>query len=92
MSLTTWPKDPNATLDYSVDWSEWLATGESLTCSVWTRSATTLVEENTALTTSVATIWLSGGTVDATYTIANKIGTSGGRIDERTVSIKVLQR
>lgn len=92
MSLTTYPKDPNATLDYSIDWSEWLASAESITCSIWTRSATDLKQENEQLTTSVATIWLSGGSVGAIYTVANKIGTSGGRIDERTVSIKVQQR
>ena len=92
MPLTTFPKDPNATLDYSIDWSNWLASGESLTCSVWTRSSTDLRQSNTSLTTSIATIWLAGGSAGAKYTVANKIGTSGGRVDERTIDIKVLQR
>jgi hypothetical protein len=92
MALTTYPKDPNATLDYSFDWSDWLDSGESLTSSVFTRSATALKETNTDLTTSVATIWLTNGAAGTTYTLANKIGTSAGRIDERTVNIKVLQR
>ena len=92
MALTTFPKDPHATLDYSLDWSEWLAVGESLTCSVWTRSSTDLKEVNTNLTTSIATIWLSGGAAGNIYTVANKIGTSGSRIDERTIAIKVENR
>lgn len=92
MPLTTFSKDPNATLDYSMDWSNWLASGESLTCSVWTRTSTDIVETNTSLTTSVATIWLTGGSAGSTYSIANKVGTSGGRIDERTIDIKVLNR
>ena len=92
MALTTFPKDPNATLDYSIDWSSWLAAGESLTSSTWTRSSTTLQESNTTLTTSIATIWLAGGSAGTKYTVANKIGTTSGRVDERTIDIKVLQR
>lgn len=88
---STFTKDPDANLDYSVDWSDWLATGDTIASSVWT-VPTGLTEgaDNEAL--GIATVYLSGGTAGSDYAVANKITTTAGRIDERTITIMVRQR
>ena len=50
----------------------------------------TLAGESNDLTT--VTVWLSGGTAGVKYDVACRITTTGGRTDERTVSVRVLER
>jgi len=83
-------KDPNATLDYEVDWAKWLGT-DTITASTWAAGAGITVSSSTN-TTTTATVWLSGGTVDTDYTIVNHITTTAGRIDDRTFAIRVQQK
>lgn len=90
-SLGTRYKDPNAKLDYKVDWSLWLTTGDEIASVTWTVPAG-LTNEAVANTTTTATIWLSGGTLDASYDVACKVTTTDGRIDERTFRIYVINR
>lgn len=44
---------------------------------------------NGSKTTSAASVWLSGGVVGRSYTISNRITTTGGRTDSRSIEIKV---
>ena len=80
-------KDPDAVLDYVIDWSAWLGV-DTISTSTWTVAAgiTKVVDTKT---TTTATIWLSGGTAGTSYTVADKIVTAGGRTDERTLTIFV---
>jgi len=86
MAVATFEKDPEANLDYAIDWSEWL--GEDILIdSQW------VVEEGLSLgsdshTDTIATVWISGGTHQSRYEATNTIITAGGRIDERTIRIK----
>ena len=83
-----WPvKDPDAVLDYSVDWSNWL--GDDTISTVTWEVPTGIKKENQSNTTTVATVWLSGGTAGNTYDITCRITTAGGRTDDRTVRLKV---
>ena len=43
-------------------------------------------------TATKATVWLSGGQAGATYTVTNRIVTTGGRTDDRSIAIKVEDR
>lgn len=91
MSLT-WPtKDPSDVLDYEVDWSSWLATGDEIVSvtNTITGDDSALVIDTESNTTSAATVWLSGGTVGRTYTVTCRIITAGGRTAERDVRIHV---
>jgi hypothetical protein len=88
----TFTKDPDAVLDYSVDWSLWLA-GDEISSSEWLLEAGAAIEKVTASSTPTkATVWLSGGDVGITYLVTNRIVTAGGRTDNRTISIKVEDR
>ncbi len=86
----TFTKDPNAVLDYSVDWSRWLD-GDTIATSAWTVPAG-LTKVSDANTTTKTTAWLSGGTADQSYTVTNRITTTGGRTEDRSFIVKVEER
>jgi hypothetical protein len=86
----TFTKDPDAILDYAVDWSRWLA-GDAIAASTWfvPTGLTKATESNTA---TKATVWLSGGVAGQTYTVTNRITTTGGRTEDRSFTIRVEER
>lgn len=91
MAFPTFIKDPDATLDYGFDWANWLATGETITGAVWTvPSGITKSDEDFDADTTL--VWLTGGTLGTNYNISCRITTSDGRIDDRTLIIKVRSR
>lgn len=88
----TFTKDPDAVLDYSVDWSLWLA-GDEISTSEWILEQGALLEKVTdTKTPTKATAWLRGGQAGTTYLVTNRIFTVGGRTDDRTISVKVEER
>ena len=84
-------KDPSAVLDYVFDWTEWLASGETIATHTITADTGITVDSSTEDDGKV-TVWLSGGTAGINYKVACKITTSAGRTDERTIWIKVTNR
>ena len=91
MSLT-WPvKDPNAVLDYFLDWTLWLTTGDAIDSIVWTVPSGLTLETQT-ISGAKAYLWLSGGTDGVSYNILCRVTTVDGRIDDRTVSIQVSEK
>lgn len=91
MAFPVFKKDPSAVLDYAFDWSDWLATGETISTATWTVPAG-ITKTDQDETTTTAVIWLSGGTADTDYNVACAVTTSDGRTDERTMTIKVRNR
>ena len=90
--IKTWTKDPDSVLDYQIDWSDWLASGESIATSTWTLSATGITQDSKAKTQTTATIWLSGGSAASDYDATNRVTTSGGRTVDRTIRVRVRER
>ena len=87
-------KDPNAVLDYTIDWSRWLGTDTILTTpsgTAWT-VPTGITKVSDSKTTTTATVWLSGGTAGTDYTVTCRISTVGGRIDDCSIKIQVRER
>ena len=85
-------KDPDAVLDFTVSWAEWLAEAEdTITSSTWTAEAGITIDSDSN-TTTTATVWLSGGTATERYRVTNEIVTVGGRTDNRTITVKVRER
>ena len=78
-------------MDYVFDWTEWLATGETITDHTITADTGITVDSSTESDGKV-TVWLSGGTAGINYKVACLITTSAGRTDERTIWIKVTNR
>lgn len=83
-------KDPDAVLDYEFDWSEWLASGETISSTTVTVTGVTLDSSPNDSTSVVA--WVSGGTDGAVATVACRITTSAGRTDERTITLRITER
>lgn len=93
--MTTIEKPKSAKLDYSVDWSNWMPTGDSIAASTWTVDAGIehCDEDGTPLDTvndNVCTVWLAGGSVGYTYAATNQITTVAGRICEYTIKVTVI--
>ena len=86
----TFSKDPNAVLDYTIDWSTWLD-DDTISTSAWT-VASGLTKDSDSNTTTATTVWLSGGTAGTQYTAVNRIVTVGGRTEDRTLTIVVQER
>jgi len=86
----TFTKDPNAILDYTIDWTRWLA-GDQLATSEWL-VPTGLTKMADSKTASSATVWLSGGTAGQSYTVTNRITTTAGRTEDRSFIAKVEER
>lgn len=81
-------KDPNETVDYIINYNEWL-NGDIILSSVWiVPSGITSVSSSN--TSSTATIWLSGGTLGATYIVTNRTTTAAGRIVDRSIRIVMV--
>jgi len=91
MANNQYLKDPSAVLDWMFDWSDWLASGETITDHTITADTGITVDSSTEDAGKV-TVWLSGGTAGINYKVACLITTTEGRTDERTIWIKVVER
>lgn len=88
---TSFKKDPDAVLEYAVDWSAWLGE-DTIESSDWTDVTTGITVDSESFTDTTATVWLSGGTAGTRYTLTNHIVTVGGRTDDRTIAVTVQER
>jgi hypothetical protein len=83
-------KDPGEVKDYAIDWTAHLATSETITTSTWV-VATGITKDSDSTTTTVATIWLSGGSEGTEYRVTNHVVTDQGREFERSFTVNVQQ-
>jgi hypothetical protein len=87
------PKDPNATLDYQLDWADWLTGDETIvTLDV---EVTGLELEETDFTATTTTAWVSGGEVGVQCAIRFRITTDSvpvQRIEDRTLLLSIKER
>jgi len=84
-------KDPDAVLDYTVDWSSWLESGETISSHTIT-VPTGITKDSDSELSGVVTIWLSGGVDGTNYIVACEITTSLSRVDERSILIRCRER
>ena len=81
------PKGELSVLNIGLDWADWLGT-DAITLSEWTTDAELILtrKQNTTTTTSC---YVSGGILNKTYQITNKITTLDGKVDTRYVTIVI---
>lgn len=102
-----WPnKDPDETLDYSIDWSRFLGSGVTLSSVEWyvdnadgdktliASGATINTIQNVSQTNTdtVATINIGSGTANVEYKFYCRITDSSGSQAERVVKLRVKER
>lgn len=83
-------KDPNETITFGVDWSEYLGAA-TISSSSWI-IPTGVTQVASSNTTSKATIMLGGGTLGNTYRITNRINTSAGEMLDQSIDIEVIEK
>lgn len=91
------PKDTDAILTYSLDWTDWLTNGETLSSSLFTVETLSgdsdpLTKVSQSSTDYVATVKISGGTSGKIYKVYNTVTTSGGLTERRYFRIRVETR
>jgi hypothetical protein len=84
-------KDVNSNLDYGIDWQYWLASGETIVSSMWIVPPELSLNSET-FTITMATVWLEGGTVGRVHTVTNRITTSSGRTEDRSLYLSAKNR
>lgn len=95
-------KDPEADLDYTFDWTDWLAAASDppdyllaggAGAEAFIEAGTSTAVVGTILhDASKVTIWVSGGEVGEQARLTCRIHTNGGRDDDRSVFLKIKSR
>lgn len=86
-------KDPAATLDYSWDWTAWLAdVGNTINSANVTVPDGLTAVGSAVVDDGVVTQRVSGGQAETRYTLVCQITTFSGLIDERSMRILVRNR
>jgi len=96
MSIADWVKDPNSTLDFSFDWSDWVEGGDSISSFEIIYNTTThtgqLLINQTSLSENIVTVWLSAGRKNMKYMITCRVTTVDGRVEDSTRAIKITNK
>lgn len=93
MSIMT--KDPDSTVDYVFDWSDWLAAGETILSTDWVVKPTELggLEAYSPFSeTAKRGTLVAGGLAGHVYTLTCRITTSMGKTADRSIDLRIQQR
>lgn len=90
-------KDTEAQLVYTLDWVDWLPTGDSLSTANWTVQARAndpdpLVIISQGITGTKTYVELDEGQEGKSYTVYCLVTTTDGAIDRRFFRVRVLAR
>ncbi len=90
-ALTHFTKDPDGIIDYTVRWTSWLPSGDTISSSSWTVPPG-IVKVSESNDTVDAVIFLASGTVGVIYPVTNRIVTAGSRQNDQTISILIEEK
>jgi hypothetical protein len=88
-------KDPEAVLDYAVDWGAEYLSGDALATSSWSVSPDEpggAAIAGSAFDLLIATVQVGGGTPGKIYRVTNHVTTASGREDSRSIMLRVEKR
>lgn len=91
-SKPTIDKDPDAILDYSWDWTAWLA---DVSDTIATKSFivdVSLTVVSSTVVGGIITAFISGGVAGTKVIATCRMVTVGGRSDDRTIYLKIKDR
>lgn len=89
-TIVAYLKDPDATLDFTWDWSQYLVDSDTIVSATVFLSPGITLNSFTWTTTSVIA-WVQGGQAGNSYLATARVTTAGGRTDDRSLTIKVQQ-
>lgn len=82
-------QDKDAFVDYSLDWSDWLIGDDVISTSEWT-SDDGITISGMSLDNQITTVWVQGGEPGKWYLLTNTVTSAAGRIDQRTIRLKII--
>ena len=82
-------KDPDAVLDYAVDWTPFLAgtAGDTIATAVWVEIDEELTVQDLGFNGPLHTAMVSGGTLSRTHSLTSRITTVQGRVTDTTIHL-----
>lgn len=93
--MTLLLKDPDAVLDYSIDWGAEYLGGDLLAASGWSVEPDEpggVSVEGSDFDATTSTIKASGGVPGHIYRLVNQVTLESGRIDDRSIVLRVEKR
>lgn len=88
MAAPSYVMDPSAVLDFEIDWSSWLVTGEFIIGTPVIVVPTGIVlSVGASVAGGIVIFWLSHPVVGSYYTVDCTITTNQGRTDSRSIQI-----
>lgn len=93
--MAIFAKDPSSNVDFSIDWSEWLAAGETVSSAVWSVDPSEpgqpmlSSDQNSGTVTSV---FAAGGTLGHRYRLTCSATSSEGRFADRSLILKIMEQ
>lgn len=90
MILATFTKQPADVQDYDIDFTDYLAGLSDAGASADVSSDPGITIDSHVLSSGVVKVWVSGGTA-GTYKITAALTTTGGRVKEAEIKIKVKE-
>jgi hypothetical protein len=85
-------QDPDAVLDYTLDWVDYLVEDDFIVDVAFTTSDVALVVNSENFTNTWTSVWLSGGLLAVSYSVVCHITTDAGRQDDRTFMLTIRQK
>jgi hypothetical protein len=93
--MTLLLKDPRAVLDYAVDWGAEYLGEEQLAQSSWSVDPDEpggLFVADSHFDPAISTVKAAGGNAGRVYRLTNEVLLSSGRVDSRSIVLRVEQR
>ena len=85
-------KQPSENLDYDLDFTKGLPSGDNVSSAVVTASPTGVTLGTKQVTGQTVKQWISGGTAGATHKITCVATSVGGRIKEMEFMLNIIDR
>jgi hypothetical protein len=85
--------DPDAILDYSIDWNKWLTIGDTLASATWyLPDGVASTSDYISGTKAVVFVEVTADPPARKYNLTCHITTAAGREDDRTIQLVVADR
>ena len=86
-------KDPDSIVDFGIDWTEWLNTGDSVSSAAWSVTSPSgdgdpIAVDSSSESGAVCTAITSGGTAGNKYELKCRMTTTAGLVEDRTIIIE----
>lgn len=88
-------KQPVDVQDYDISFVDWLTalgdTADSATATISGSDAVATVFASPTVSSGVVKVWVSGGTSGVTYKVSVTMSSTGGRVKQAELSVKVRE-